>query len=382
MKIYLSLLLFFCATIHYAQTTTESFDSEKLGESRTIQLHIPEGYSDEKIYPIIVVLDANYLFESVVANSRFYSYWDEMPESIVVGINQNSDSIREKDCDYDDENGLPQDKGNDFFEFIGMELIPYIEKNYNTASFKLVIGHDVTANFINYYLFKDKPLFDAYINLSPYFAPMMEERLAKRLSEFQTKKFYYMATSEEDQKKQAKRIRAFDTMLKDVKNDNFFYYFDDFADANHNSLALYAIPRALDQIFSMYKPISVKEYKEKILKLEGKTAYDYLIEKYSTIKDLFGFEKQVSINDFMAVYAAIRKKDDLESLQNLAKLGKKQYPETMLGHFFQAEYHEKNGDAKKAMKTYQNAFTYKEIDFLTKDLMLEKADQIKSDFGW
>lgn len=375
------LVAFMCFTFTNAQTRIEKLASKKLNETRDIQLYIPEGYTDEKVYPIIVVLDAHYLFESVVANTRYYSYWDEMPESIVVGINQYKTEDRDKDCMYDDDNGLPKDKGTKFFEFIGMELIPFVEKNYNTANFKMIVGHDFTANFANYYLFKEVPLFDAYINLSPSFAPKMEQRIATRLSEFETKKFFYLATAEEDTKKDATRIRALNTLLSALKNENIFYYYDDFTDANHNSLAVQAIPRAMSQIFSMYRPISVKEYKEKISKLST-SPYLYLMDKYNTIKDLFGFEKRVSVNDFMAIYSAVRKSKSTEDLKLLAKLGKKEYPNTALFHFFMGEYHEKNGDPKKALRMYQNGFSMNAIDFITKDLMLDKAAKIKQDFGW
>jgi hypothetical protein len=209
----------------------------------------------------------------------------------------------------------------------------------------------------------------------------MEDRIVKRLGEFETKKFFYLATAEEDTKKNAKRIRALHSSLKELKKDNVFYYYDDFKDANHNSLAVQAIPRAMSQLFSMYRPISVKEYKETISKLSTST-YLYLIDKYKTIKDLFGFEKKVSVNDFMAIYSAIRKANNLEDLKLLAKLGKKEYPDTALYHFFMGEYHEKNGAPKKALRLYQNGFSMNAIDFITKDLMLDKAEKLKQDFGW
>lgn len=375
------LVAFVCVSYANAQIKSEQFKSAKLNETRTIQIYTPEGYSDEKVYPIIVVLDAHYLFESVVANSKFYSYWDEMPESIVVGINQYKTEDRDRDCMYADASGLPEEKGSKFFEFIGMELVPYIEKNYNTANFKMIIGHDHTSNFINYYLFKEVPLFDAYINLSPSFAPKMEERIITRLGEFETKKFFYLATAEEDNKKDAKKIRALNASLQELKKDNIFYYFDDFKEANHNSLAVQAIPRAMSQIFSMYRPISVKEYKETILKLNS-SPYVYLTDKYKTIKDLFGFEKRVSVNDFMAIYSAIRKANNMEDLKLLAKLGKKEYPDTALFHFFMGEFYEKDGKPKKALRMYQNGFSMNPIDFITKDLMLDKAEKLKKDFGW
>ena len=376
------LIAFVCFSTINAQTSVEKLKSKKLNETRDIQLYIPEGYSEDKVYPIIVVLDAHYLFETVVSNARYYSYWDEMPECIVVGVNQYKTEDRARDCMYADASGLPTEKGAKFFEFIGMELIPFVEKNYNTANFKMIVGHDLTANFSNYYLFKEVPLFDAYINLSPYFAPKMEGRIATRLEEFETKKFYYLATADEDTKKAAKRIRGLNETLNTLKNENIFYYYDDFTEANHNSLAVQAIPRAMSKIFTIYRPISVKEYKETIVNLKT-SPYLYLMDKYKTIKELFGFEKRVSVNDFMAIYSAVRKsKINNEDLKLLAKLGKKEYPDTSLFHFFMGEYYEKTGKPKKALRMYQNGFSMNAIDFITKDLMLDKADKIKQDFGW
>ena len=376
------LIAFVCFSTINAQTSVEKLKSKKLNETRDIQLYIPEGYSEDKVYPIIVVLDAHYLFETVVSNARYYSYWDEMPECIVVGVNQYKTEDRARDCMYADASGLPTEKGAKFFEFIGMELIPFVEKNYNTANFKMIVGHDLTANFSNYYLFKEVPLFDAYINLSPYFAPKMEGRIATRLEEFETKKFYYLATADEDTKKAAKRIRGLNETLNTLKNENIFYYYDDFTEANHNSLAVQAIPRAMSKIFTIYRPISVKEYKETIVNLKT-SPYLYLMDKYKTIKELFGFEKRVSVNDFMAIYSAVRtSKINNEDLKLLAKLGKKEYPDTSLFHFFMGEYYEKTGKPKKALRMYQNGFSMNAIDFITKDLMLDKADKIKQDFGW
>ncbi|MEL4306767.1 alpha/beta hydrolase [Joostella sp. CR20] len=368
-----------CAITSFAQKTTSTIESIKLAEERDIQLYVPEDYSAEKSYPLIVVLDADYLFDAVVGNTKFYAYKDEMPQSIVVGINQKNS--RYEDCFYSDENGFPDKKGNAFFEFIGMELIPMIAKNYNLAPFKAIVGHDTSANFSNYYLFKNNLLFNAYINLSPNFAPTLEHKVPERLSSLDTMTFYYLATSENDESENQQRIGVFNNNMKSVSNSNIHYYFDKFENANHYGVASYGIPKALDKIFKMYKPISVDEYKKEVLAYEGPIV-GYLTDKYNTIESLFGFKKQVSLNDMMAIYAGIKKKDDLESLEELSKIAKKEYPNTMLGFFFEAEYLEKMGEPKKAMRTYEKAFGMKEIDFLTKDLALERIDALKADFGW
>ena len=112
-----------------------------------------------------------------------YSYWEDMPEAIVVGINQLDK--RYDDCMYSEQNSLPIETGANFFEFIGTELVSHIQKKYRTANFRIAVGHGETANFINYYLLKSNPLFKAYIVVSPELAPHMLDYLPERLSKIE-----------------------------------------------------------------------------------------------------------------------------------------------------------------------------------------------------
>ena len=62
----------FCFGLN-AQVTKEIFESFKLQERKDVSYYFPEDYTKEKKYPLIVVLDADYLFEQVVATAKFYS---------------------------------------------------------------------------------------------------------------------------------------------------------------------------------------------------------------------------------------------------------------------------------------------------------------------
>lgn len=53
-----------------------------------------------------------------------------------------------------------------------------------------------------------------------------------------------------------------------------------------------------------------------------------------------------------------------------------------MGFYFEAEHYEFIGEPKKAFKTFEKAFQMEEIDFLTKDLALQKIDALKEDFGY
>lgn len=357
----------------YAQTRSIPFESELLEETRNIRLHIPENYSEDRPYPLILVLNADYLFDLVVTNSKFYAANGQMPESIIAGIDQGVNATQ--DCTYDSERGFPAGKGADFFEFIGMELLPSIANEYNLANFKMIVGHRFTGNFINYYLFKEKPLFDAYIDIHPEFAPNLDKHLSERLAAINTVKFYYMAVGEDGDKDQVKRINNLNTSLQAIKNDQLFYFYDSFENTDSHAAASCAIPRALNDIFTIFRPITPYEYKNNIL-TSDEPVIEYLNKKYERAENLFGFRKQVSLNDIMAIYAASLKKEDYASLEQLSDLAKKEFPDTMLGYFFEAEHLEKTGDLKKATRTYKKAFGMKEIDFIHKDLIMERIEAI------
>lgn len=359
----------------------EEFASNKLNETRRLKIQLPRDYekNEDKSYPIVIVLDANYLFEPVAGNVDYFGYWEDMPESIVVGIMQ-GDS-RYEDCSYDDSNFMPADKGADFFEFIGLELLPWIDSNFRTAKFTIAVGHDFTASYINYYLFKDPPLFNGYISLSPDLAPMLDERLPERIPAIESKIFYYLATGTDDIKDLMEISESLNKSLSPLKSDTFAFYFDNFDGATHYSLVARAIPSALEKIFSVYRPISKQEYTEKLLKMET-PIHEYLLEKYATIKNLFGLENDIRINDFIATATACEKQKQWESLRAIATMASKQYPDMVLGDYYMARYYEEIGEPKRAMRTYQSGFDKEEVDFITVDLMLDKADKIKEDFGY
>src|SRR5690625_3485017 len=128
--------------ISYSQVLYEEFHSDKLDETRKLKIQLPRNYNSniDKKYPLVLVLDGDYLFEPVAGNVDYFSYWEDMPESIVVGIIQGES--RYHDCSYDHNTYLPDEFGSRFFEFIGLELVPYLDENFRTAKFIIGVGHD------------------------------------------------------------------------------------------------------------------------------------------------------------------------------------------------------------------------------------------------
>ena len=109
----------FISHFSLAQVQYETIDSYKLGEAREIKIQLPRGYEEnvDKSYPLIIVFDGDYMFEVVAGNVDYFSYWEDMPESTVVRINQVEK--RSDDNIFSEQNSLPIDTGASFFEFVG-----------------------------------------------------------------------------------------------------------------------------------------------------------------------------------------------------------------------------------------------------------------------
>lgn len=373
--------LFVCfVSIHlFAQKIAEDVVSAKLNATRQISVSLPPAYEKDtdRKFPLLILLDGEYLFDAFSGPIAYANYWDDLPQIIIVGIHQNANGERFIDSQYDKEGGLPDEGGAKFFEFIGAELIPALEKKYRISPFRIIAGHDTTAGFLNFFLYKDNPLFNAYISLSPEFPTAMETRIAERLATFNQPVFYYHATADGDLKRMRKSIQTLDENIKNMPNPKVAYRFDDFSNATHYSLVLQAVPNALYHIFGSYQPISSTEFQEKIVILPSGYV-DYLKNKYEIMQKSLGIKMPIRVNDFKAIEAAILKNNAYSEFEALADLAKKNYPKTMLADYEMGMFYEHTLDYKKASKAYMNGFSKNEIGDLTKDMMLEKADAMKN----
>ncbi|WP_026710198.1 alpha/beta hydrolase-fold protein [Flavobacterium filum] len=378
MKAIQLLIVLLCSFSIYAQKTIDQFSSRKLGVDREIYVSLPPSYEKDtkRSYPLLLVLDAEYLFDPFLGALKYGNYWDDLPEVIVIGVCQNKNEERYDDSRVDEETGLPIETGANFYDFIGTELVPYLLKTYRIAPFKMIAGHDTTAGFLNLFLYKDTPLFDAYISLSPEFGLDMETRIPDRLATFQTPIYYYQSTSNGDLKKIQKKVKEMDEKMKTVQNDKINYKFDEFIGASHYSLVLHSIPNALYQFFAVYQPITTNEFNEKIVKLEYGYV-EYLKEKYNTLEKTLNIQMPIRLNDFKAIEAAIVKNKIYNEFDELAILAEKHYGKSMLADFYMAQMYERKEDYKRAQKKYLSAFQKEPIGELTKDMMYEKSEEMK-----
>ena len=154
----------------------DTIHSERLGENRSLNIYLPEGYdtASPARYPVIYLLDGgtDEDFIHIVGLVQFNSFpWlNRMPPTIVVGI---TNVDRRRDLTY--QTSIEADRkryptaghSNKFIDFIEKELQPYIDKTYKTNASRTLIGESLGGLFAAEVLLKRPALFDKYIIVSP-----------------------------------------------------------------------------------------------------------------------------------------------------------------------------------------------------------------------
>ena len=371
-----TLLLLLSLTLQ-AQITTENIESSVLGTTRTIDLYIPEieeGSFDQ--LPLIVVLEGHDLFNLVVANVRFLSKIDYMPKAIVVGVRQEGQYQVARDCETDKNSGQLTARGSNFKKFIVSDIVQRLSIQYPISNLKVLIGKNKSANFINYFLLNGPNMFSSYIAITPEVSADIIEPLTENVANIKKITNYYISNSRNLPRRQKNNISLLTDELKKQENDQFILTSNSFSYSDEVSTPAYSIPIALESIFRVYQPISPKEYRENILK-DTLPSHNYLVSKYQKISNQLGIQKRYILNDIMAIFTAAQKKSDAETLFVLGDLAIEDYPTTMLGHYFNGLGYEITGNTKKALKNYERAYTYDPIDFVTKELILNKIESLK-----
>lgn len=360
MKKYFPFLLALILSLKtYGQEITEiDIHSTRLDEIKVLQVYIPEDYKIiKKKYPLTVILDSEILFDSYVASAKLFSKSKKNPQQIIVGIKQFEGSDKEKDYGYNILNSFPHRNSLNTLEFIKQELIPTMKKKYRIANFKTIIGTEMTANFLNYFLFDNNPVFNAYISVNPDLAIDMPVHLSNYVSEIKgDDTFYYMAHGNKTPEKSKKFIDAADAGLANISNIYFNYKYENF----ENSSTIVSIPQSLasaqEFIFSMYSPISEKEFEDNISFLSPAAAMEYLLYKYENIEYLFGEKIPIRQEDFVKLETVMIDKEEGKYLKEYGELALKTYPKEPLGNYYTGLYHEKKMEYAKALLAYKRGF--------------------------
>lgn len=358
--LYLTLINLFLITISWSQNIQlKDFNSEELNTNRLLKIYIPENYDKDsaKFYPLAIVLDAEYLFDAYVGNALLFAERDEAPEQIIVGIFQNQRQERYRDCSYSKENSYPTPEGDAFYRFIRSELIGFFEDNYRVSPFKTIVGNTLTANFINYFLIEDYPGFNAFINISPYYAMDMPVMIENKLGQLKDENiYYYLSNNKNNSAQRQLEIQNTQVLLQNNNNSKFKFKYDFFDNSTTTAAMGQSIPSALSFIFELYSAISKEEFEKNIKDLSPPDAIAYLENKYVEIEYLFGSNLKIREKDIFAVEPIILDKENGDYLKEYGEMINKLYEQSPIGDYYLGRYYETGGKYKQALNYYKDGF--------------------------
>lgn len=147
--------------------------SRVLGETRVIDVTLPDGYATEagRRYPVLVVLDGESEQEPAATVARFYATMSQLPPLIVVGV-RNTDRARDLTTAPAAGFRVPPEVraaggADKFLAFVSDELIPWIDRSYRTAPMRVLVGHSLGGLFALYTLGQRPDLFTGYVVMEP-----------------------------------------------------------------------------------------------------------------------------------------------------------------------------------------------------------------------
>lgn len=352
--------MFFISFLCQAQDkiTYKKFNSFHLNEERILKIYVPESYEENKenTYPVTVLMDGEFLFDVYLANSKLFAARDKAPEQIVVGIFQNQNEERYTDCDFSEDTGLPNNESSKFYGFVRDELLPYLDDNYPTSLFKTVMGNTITANFINYFFLEDSPIFNAYININPTYAPEMHQKLELKSQSLITQYFYYLSGGDFNTESRTAGINNTHGLLKLSENPNFKYHYDDFSNSSKTASIGQSVASAISFTFHQFAAISQEEFDNEIADMEPGDAIEYLERKYVEIEYLYGSNVKIRESDIYKIEPIIIDKANGDYLEEFGRMIMRLYPDSPLGDFYIGLYYETGYEYKKALKHFKNGY--------------------------
>ena len=257
LSLFIILVIVNISNAQIAMGKKQTIYSKILNEERAYQIYLPQSYewATDRSYPVLFVLDGESNFIHTVGSSSFLSAQGEIPELIVVAI---TSTVRIRDFTQTDwsSHWIGGGGAKNFKSFLSKELIPNIEKEYRTNSYRILSGHSASGQFVLYTLTSEPTLFNAYFAVSPSLdwdnnlpQRSLEESFVKSDS---LRSFLYVARSDDAGQALADYMKLVETLeLKSPKG--FRWVSKAFPDETHSSIPLLATIDAVRQLFDGYR---------------------------------------------------------------------------------------------------------------------------------
>ncbi len=337
-----------------------TFESEVLGEKRTILVRLPERYEKStRTYPVLYVLDAEYFFQQAVAAVQFLSElgYDgnqhPIPELIVVGI-VNVD----RDRDYTPTHAPAQSRGRlsfptsggaeEFQTFLEREVFPLVESRYRASSDRTLSGWSLGGLFTVFTFLESPSLFSRYLAISPslwwddsLLVKDTRERLRRGDSLSPRPLAITLGATERGDMDGSVR-KLFAPLLRDAAIPSLAFTFREIPDEGHAYVPYKAYYDGLSAAFADWRvPADILQ--------QGLAAVERFFEDYA---DRHGHPVDVPLSVYRLLSVTL---PDIEQALPVAREAVRKYPYASVAHFALGRLQQVAGDADAARESLSRA---------------------------
>jgi len=370
------LFIFVCTTPAAAQIENGKYvigkqltiHSEILDQDRKLIVHLPIGYDVTSTeYPVLYLLDGGYHFHHTTGITQFLSGLGKMPQTIVVAI-QNID--RNKDfLPTHIENPPTSGGGKTFLEFIQTELLPYIDENYRTAPYRILVGHSFGGTFAMYAFLEKSALFNAYIAISPYLHWDNDFLLTKAetalLKKYDNNTFFYMTLG--DEPPYIPTIDKFVALIDSTSPENLDFSFTHMIEENHGTAPHRSIYNGLETLFDGWG-LTQETY------VKGLEAIN---QHYQQLSETYGYTimaPEATLNMLGYGYLA---ENDFEKAISVFQENVKRYPKSANVYDSLGEAYEKSEQLEMAKANYAEACALASEDDPNYTIFQDNLERVK-----
>jgi predicted alpha/beta superfamily hydrolase len=342
--------------------------SKILDEDRTILIHLPRVYTEAMVsYPVVYMMYGNHVTTYyAVATSAVDTLGSSgrTPDFILVGL-MNTDRYRDL---LPEANGRPTGIA-DFTRFLNEELFPYVEKNYRTKPYRILVGPQAAANFGLYTLMKEPDMFHAFLIDNPFrWQGGREAMMDMAASFFRDRKEFrrFLQISYRDQDELEKEglpfLRKFAGIAEQSGSAGFRIKLDYLTDDDF--IPPLRIKEGLKELFADYPfPPDIQ-----VESLEDVLAY------YRKLSVGYGFDVDVPDHVLAMQSNGLRERGKTEAMLEMLHFMLKMNPNSGNALWQLGNHYEGTGELEKAVSCYE-----KMIKFMGSDagMIKGKVDRLK-----
>ena len=336
---------------------TFSLQSDVLGEERPYWIYLPDDYSpQENPVAVMYLLDGDGHFHHTSGIVSFLRSQNSIPNMMIVAIPNTTDRTRDLtppiEKDTDSKQQMPNaGKADNMLKFMKEELIPHIDQQYNTNTYRTLVGHSFGGIFAVYTFLSDPGLFDSYIAISPSMWWDQQNLVDKATAFFDADpkldNFFYMTMGNEDGEMLGGAMKLA-ALFEENASDSFQWDFDVMKKETHGSVPHRSTYDGLEAIFESWYSVDLgKLYTE-----HGMPGID---KHYANISEKLGFEMIPSEVDLNLLGYQLLGTKNYDKAIEIFEENVKRNPGSHNVYDSLGEAYLESGDEDQAIKNYKKS---------------------------